>query len=305
MSEPESSACIGITALILGVLLFSTVEVAAKLMQIGGGVAGNNPFWLACFRSVMTGLILAPMALKNLRQRNQQLDGRDLLVIAGVGLVGVTLMSSLFHLGITYLPANIAALLFSCNPVFVVLFAVLILSEKITFRKVGAVVLCLGGVFVLARDRTDGLSLTGILLMAASTLAFALYTVFSKKIIPRYGALPVTTFAALIGGIILLPVALIFEGAPFATYGLVDWAGMLYLATFGTAMGYFLYIYGIGQVGAGAGSMAFFLKPFAAALFAWLVLGEKFSAPECIAGVFILAGMITALAPITQKRSLR
>jgi len=35
MSEPESSVRVGITALILGVLLFSTVEVAAKLMQIG------------------------------------------------------------------------------------------------------------------------------------------------------------------------------------------------------------------------------------------------------------------------------
>ena len=297
MSEPESSVRVGITALILGVLLFSTVEVAAKLMQIGGGVAGNNPFWLACFRSVMTGLMLAPLALKNLRQRNLQLGGRDVLVIAGVGLIGVTLMSSLFHLGITYLPANIAALLFSCNPVFVVLFAALLLSEKITVRKVGAVLLCLCGIFVLARDRSVGLSLTGILLMAASTLAFSLYTVFAKKIIPRYGALPVTTFAALIGGIILLPIALLVEGAPFATYGLVDWAGLFYLATFGTAIAYFLYIYGVGHVGAGAGSMAFFLKPFAAALFAWLILGEKFSTPELIAGAFILAGMVIALAP--------
>ena len=297
MSDAGSSARIGITALILGVLLFSTVEVAAKLMQIGGGIAGNNPFWLACFRSVMTGLMLAPMALKTLRQRNLELGRRDVLVIAAVGLIGVTLMSSLFHLGITYLPANVAALLFSCNPVFVVLFAALFLSEKITVRKVAAVILCLAGVVVLARDRVDGLSLTGILLMAGATLAFALYTVFAKKIIPRYGALPVTTFAALIGGMVLLPVALILEGAPFATYGLVDWAGLFYLATFGTAMGYFLYIYGIGHVGAGIGSMAFFLKPFAAALFAWLILGEKFSALECIAGVFILAGMVVALAP--------
>jgi len=302
MSETNSSMRVGMTALILGVLLFSTIEVAAKLMQTNGAVAGKFPFWLACFRSVMTGLMLAPLAMKSLRQRGVCLIGRDVLVISGVGLVGVALMSSLFHLGITFLPANIAALLFSCNPVFVVLFAALFLSEKITLRNIAAIGLCLAGVFVLARDRADGLSLTGILLMAGATLTFALYTVFSKKIIPRYGALPVTAFAALTGGIILLPIALVLEGAPFESYGLVDWAGMFYLATFGTAIGFFLYIYGIGHVSAGAGSMVFFLKPFAAAFFAWLVLGEKFNTPECIAGAFILTGMVVALAPARTNR---
>ena len=301
MSRTASSARVGMTSLILGVLLFSTVEVAAKLMQTGGGTAGDNPFWIACFRSLMSGLLLAPAAMHALRQMGLRLTGRDLLVMTGVGLIGVTLMSSLFHLGIIFLPANVAALLFSCNPVFVVLFAALLLSEKITLRKTGAVILCLSGVFILARDRTDGLSLVGIALMSASMLAFALYTVLSKKIIPRYGALPVTSFVALTGGLILLPIALVLEGAPFPAYGFVDWAGLFYLAVFGTAMGYFLYIYGISQVGAGAGSMAFFLKPFAAAVFAWLVLGEKFSTSELIAGALILTGMITALAPARRS----
>jgi len=302
MSETNSSMRIGMIALILGVLLFSTVEVAAKLMQTSGAVAGKFPFWLACFRSIMTGLLLAPLAMKSLRQRGVKLTGRDVLILSGLGLVGMTLMQSLFHLGITFLPANIAALLFSCNPVFVVLFAALFLSEKITLRNIVAIGLCLTGIFVLARERADGMSLTGILLMVGSTIAFALYTVFSKKVTPRYGALAVIAFAALIGGIILLPIALLLEGAPLATYGLIDWAGMFYLAIFGTAIGFFLYIYGIGHVGAGAGSMVFFLKPFAAAFFAWLVLGEKFSTPEYIAGVFILSGMIVALAPTRKNR---
>ena len=301
MSASASSARIGIIALIMGVLLFSTVEVASKLMQIAGGIAGENPFWIACFRSLVSGLILSIPAGRALHEKGVKPGARDLLIWSGVGLVGVTLMSSLFHLGIIYLPANIAALLFSCNPVFVVLFAAPLLSEKITLRKAGAVVLCLIGIFILAHDRTAGLSLTGILLMAGSTLAFALYTVFCKKIIPRTGALPVTAFAALTGGIILLPVALAVEGIPFAAYGPVDWAGLLYLAVFGTAMGYFLYIYGIGQVGAGAGSMAFFLKPFAAAVFAWLILDEKFSMSELIAGVCILVGMVVALAPLRNQ----
>ena len=182
-------------------------------------------------------------------------------------------------------------------PVFVILFAALMLSEKVTGRKLCAVLLCLGGVFVLVHDRADGVSAHGILLMAAAMLAFALYTVFSKKMIPRYGALTITSAASLIGGLLLLPVALSAEGFPLGLYGAVDWFGLSYLAVFGTAIGYFLYIYGIGHVGAGTGSMAFFLKPFAAALFAWLILGEKFSTPEMMAGALILTGMVVALVP--------
>ncbi|MBC8207108.1 MAG: EamA family transporter [Kiritimatiellales bacterium] len=294
----------GIAALLAGITLFSTIEVASKLMQIGGGgVAGRYPFWLAFFRFVITGVVLFFPALHGLRLRGVVLTGKDILALSGLGLLGVTLMSSLYHLAITFLPANVAALVFSCNPVFVVLFAPLVLPEKITPRKLGAVILCLGGVFVLARDRADGISLTGLLLMLVAIIIFALYTVLFKKMTPRCGALPVTAFAGLVGGVFILPLALKFEGFPLASYASADWIGITYLALIGTAMGYFLYIYGIGQVGAGAGSMAFFLKPFAAAFFAWLVLGEKFSAPECIAGAFILAGMVVALAPVSPKRT--
>jgi drug/metabolite transporter (DMT)-like permease len=41
--------------------------------------------------------------------------------------------------------------------------------------------------------------------------------------------------------------------------------------------------------------MAFFLKPFLAALLAWMVLGEALTAPMFIGGAFILGGMVVAL----------
>jgi drug/metabolite transporter (DMT)-like permease len=301
MSAAAHPSRIGMAALILGVLLFSTVEVGSKLMQAKGAVAGTNPFWLACLRFVVTGILLAFPARASLRERQVQLTPRDLLVLTGTGLIGVTLMASLFHLGIYYLPANIAALIFSCNPVFVVLFAALMLSEKITVRKLVAALLCLVGVFVLGRDRVDGISLLGLLLMSGALLAFALYTVFAKKLMPRYGAPTVTALASLTGGLVLMPIAFAVEGCPFAAYGMADWLGITYLSVFGTALAFLLYLYGIGHVGAGTGSMAFFLKPFAAALFAWFVLGEQFNAPELTAGAFILTGMVVALAPLKAR----
>lgn len=285
----------GIGALLLGILLFSTIEVAAKMMQLSGGVAGHYPFWIGVFRFVITGLILIVPSLKAIRSQGQTLAVRDWAELAGLGVVGITLMSSFFHLAILHLPANVAALVFSCNPVFVVIFAPLVLPEKITFRKVAAAILCLTGVGLLAYGRAEGVSPVGLLLMFGALVAFAVYTVWVKKLTPRYGALPITGITGLLGGLFLLPVALRVEGFPVAAYGAVDWAGIFYLALAGTTLGYFFFIYGMGHVEAGIGSMSFFLKPFLAALFAWLILREPFTVPMMIGGAFILAGMATVL----------
>jgi drug/metabolite transporter (DMT)-like permease len=79
---------------------------------------------------------------------------------------------------------------------------------------------------------------------------------------------------------------------------MADWLGIAYLSLIGTALGYFLFIYGISHVEASAGSMAFFLKPFLAALFAWLILGEALTLPMLIGGMCILGGMLIALIPV-------
>jgi drug/metabolite transporter (DMT)-like permease len=293
----------GMPALLAGIFLFSTIEVASKLMQTGGGTAGNYPFWLACFRFTITGAVLALPAGRRLRYRQIRLHKRDVLALIGLGLLGVTLMSSLYHSAIIFLPANIAALIFSCNPVFVVLFAPLMLPEKITVRKMAAVGICLTGIGVLAGDRTDGVSVTGVLLMLTAIIIFAIYTLRFKQLTPRYGALPVTAFAALVGGLCILPLALAAEGFPLMNYSTTDWVGIAYLALFGTALGYFLYIYGLEHVEAGSGSMVFFLKPFLAALLAWWILGETLSGIELTGGAFILAGMAVALVPLRRRAS--
>jgi drug/metabolite transporter (DMT)-like permease len=285
----------GMLSLLVSIVLFSTIEVASKLMQSGGGIAGQYPFWLAALRFIVTGLVLFIPAARQLR--GKLLTGRDVATLAGLGLLGVTLMSSLYHLAITFLPANVAALVFSCNPVFVVLFAPLVLPEKITTRKLISVAVCLTGICVLAYDRADGISSAGLLLMLMAIIIFALYTVLFKKMTPRVGALPVTAFAGLIGGLCILPLAFGFEGFPLTTYGMADWLGIAYLSLIGTALGYFLFIYGISHVEASAGSMAFFLKPFLAALFAWLILGEALTLPMLIGGMCILGGMLIALLP--------
>jgi drug/metabolite transporter (DMT)-like permease len=77
----------------------------------------------------------------------------------------------------------------------------------------------------------------------------------------------------------------------------------MYLAIVATGLGYFLYFYGISHVEASLGSMTFFLKPFIAALLAWLVLGETLTAAVLLGGATIIIGIaITVLPQLLKAR---
>ena len=288
----------GFGAMLLAITLFSTIEVVSKWM--GGGVP---PLRLAFLRFFITGLVLLVPAFNILRMRMEPLRGRDMLVLSGLGVVGVALSIGLYHMAIRHLQANVAAIVFSANPVFVVLFSPWILKERVDARKVLGVMIGLSGIAVFAVEK-GGLAIgtgKGILLMLGAEITFALYSVLSKKYMPRYGAIVITCFAGLIGSLILLPVSLALEGNPFVGMGPWIWCGVVYLAVGATAIAYVAYFYGLLNVGAARGSMFFFLKPVLASVFAWIVLGEPVTMQVAAGTLLILSSLFLVLLAGNRK----
>ena len=288
----------GFGAMLLAITLFSTIEVVSKWM--GPAVP---PLRLAFLRFFITGLVLLIPAFNILRMRMEPLGARDMLILAGLGAVGVALSIGLYHMAIHHLQANVAAIVFSANPVFVVLFSPWILGERVGWRKLLGVMIGLSGIAVFAVEK-GGLAIgtgKGILLMLGAEITFALYSVLSKKFMPQYGAIVITCFAGLIGSLVLLPVSLALEGNPFAGMGPWIWCGVLYLAVGATAVAYIAYFYGLLNVGAARGSMFFFLKPVLASVFAWIVLSEPVTAKVVTGTLLILGSLFLSLLPGNRK----
>ena len=282
----------GYGALLLAIVLFSTVEVSSKLLG-----TGLPPLLLAAVRFLISGLVLLVPACQVLRLRMTRLGWQDAWIFLGLALIGVTLSIGLYHVSILYLQANIAATIFSANPVFVVMLAPFVLEEKFTWQKIAAAICGLCGIAVFASQRLDptGCSQPGILLMTGSLITFALYTVLSRKVMPRYGALVITCFAGLIGSFFLFGISIILEGNPVPVLLTCSWWGILYLSVFATAIAYWAFFFGVIEVGASKGSMFFFLKPFLASIFAWIVLGEQITRSIVLGGLFVLAGLLFAV----------
>lgn len=284
----------GYLCLLSAITLFSTIEVVSK--GIGGSIP---PLRLAAMRFLLSGLALLPAGIVSLRRRGRPLGARDWGTFARLGLIGVTVSIGLFHGAIRHLPANVSAIVFSVNPVFVVLFAAMLLRERLDARKLGGVALGVAGValFVWQKGGLRAESAAGVGLMSGSLLAFALNTVHVKRHMPDYGALAITSMSGLFGSAFLLPVSWAVEGAPWASAPAAAWYRLLYLGLAGTALAYALYFAGLRRVEASRGSLVFFLKPALASLLAWALLGETLTPTMWAGTALIVSALFCALWP--------
>ena len=175
-------------------LLFSSMEVALKL------ISGQfNPIQLNFSRFLVGGLVLIPFAVRELKKRGRKLDGKALGSFALLGLMGIAVSMSLYQLSVTRVQASVVGVLFSSNPVFVTLFAFLLLHETISKNQVAGLVLDVAGIVLIIQPWHLRLDALGVVYVLLATLLFALYGVCGKRQCARFGGIVVTCFGFLFG----------------------------------------------------------------------------------------------------------
>lgn len=183
-------------------LLFSSMEVALKL------ISGQfNPIQLNFSRFLVGGLVLIPFAVRELKKRGRKLDGKALGSFALLGLMGIAVSMSLYQLSVTRIQASVVGVLFSSNPVFVTLFAFLLLHETISKNQIAGLVLDVAGIVLIIQPWHLRLDALGVVYVLLATLLFALYGVCGKRQCARFGGIVVTCFGFLFGAAEMIAIA--------------------------------------------------------------------------------------------------
>lgn len=226
-------------------------------------------------------------------------DWRDLGMIGGFGIA----LSFLCHYwGISLTTATKTSLEIAMEPVFLLLMSMVILKEPFKPKTFGALSLAMGGTFLLMIDGKDlsrlwqelvgGGEFRGDLLVLCSIVLGGLYTVLSKPLSTRLGALPATAYGGLVGSLFLLP----FVGWEMAHHPGIIWTWplvgtVLFLGLICTAFGYALWNYIL--VGMPASDMAVTLnvQPLAGVLVGMLCLGERLGMTGWAGAACILLGV--------------
>jgi len=306
----------GYLYIILTTIIFSTMEIALKMVS-----DVFNPIQLTFTRFFIGGLFLIPFAVQALRQKHAAITSSDLKYFAFLGFLGIFISMILYQLAVQNTKASVVAVLFSCNPVFVTIFAFFLVKEAIHKNNIVALILEVIGSVIIINPLHVKLSLLGVTLTIASTLIFALYGVFGKRRSAKYGGIVITCFSFLFGAAEMLVVIalshipsvaawLSSEGlAMFSNIPLFSgytWAVLpivTYICIINSGIGYACYFTAMEKTSAQTASLVFFFKPILAPILALIILHEVIPVNMLIGILFILIGSLASILPdlLAQK----
>ncbi|MCI2035303.1 MAG: DMT family transporter, partial [Oscillospiraceae bacterium] len=300
----------GYLYIVLATFFFSTMEIALKLS------AGSfNAIQLTFLRFFIGGAVLIPLALRETKQKKTVFRPGDFAFFVLTGFICVVVSMILFQLGIVYSLASVAAVLFSCNSVFVVLFAFLLLSEHIYKHTVLSIVVSIAGMMVIIDPLHMKGSALGVILSLGAAITFALYNVVGRTRSDRFGGITLTCISFLFGCAEMLlliavshipAVALWCRGAGLPMFSAVpilagigrgSLPGLIYVGIFVTGLGYTFYFLAMENTSAATASLVFYIKPVLAPVFSLFILGEAITGRMAAGIALIIVGSLIAFIP--------
>lgn len=260
------------------------------------------PFTLLTLRLILGSAVLIPLAVLR-RAPGGVIAGwpseRHAAELLAVGLLGFGVSIGAQFVGTDESTAVNGALLTSASPAFIVLFAALILRERLTWRRLAAVALAsIGVVIIIDLSNVDFSSQTfrGDLALAVAAVTWALYSVLVRVMSRKTDTLVVTLYAFLGGLLLTIPAALAeLPGRPIGeiTPGIV--LGILYLGIVSTAGAMWLWNRAFALVDASIASLFFFAQPLVGALLGVLFLNQQLTPNLWIGGIMIGLGVLLSI----------
>lgn len=252
-----------------------------------------SPLELVWLRYVIALIVLSSIGA--LTHQSWHIRRRDFPLILAIGVTGYAISIWTQFLGTKLSTAQMGAIITSATPAFMVVFARLLLKEKITFRKGLSIILATIGVLCIVGIGYIGkANQLGGLILGIAAITWALMSVLIKLIPSEYSQLVVTTYAIFIATVIITPFAAsqINQAQIDALSHPAIWSGILYLGVVSTAFAFFLWNKGLQMVEAASGSLFFFFQPITGTLLGWLFLGEQVGITFWIGSILILNGVL-------------
>lgn len=253
------------------------------------------------FNALRFPFAAAVVTLAMIRRRGLRLPApRDWIPIAGLGLLGNVVYQLCFIFGLQGSRAGTASVLLAGTPIVTGVLSAIVGHERLSPRVwVGAIATTMGIALVVltstATTRGGEDTIVGSVLMIAATFAWAAYSVASRPVISRYGALPVTTWTLWVGttAIILLGLPAAFA-TDFGALGPRDWFAIIYAGAFSIGVAYSLWSYGVRHLGATKTATFSNLVPVIALAAAWVLLHEVPGPGQILGAAVIIAGVTLA-----------
>ncbi len=274
-------------------VLFGSSVVAVRV-----AVQEVPPLSLAVLRFGQGGLLLVFVLVLAGARDLLHVKWRDLPLLLLLGAVLFTVFPVTFNASLRQIEASRGALILATIPLWSALLARAAGSERLSPRQLAGVFLSLIGVGLALAE--GGLSWQGGLgtlagdgLMLVTALCGAAYAVLAQGAFARYNAVTVTTYAMVLGTLLLLPAALL-EGM-VGVVPLLDRqtvALLVFLGVFGGALGFFLWTFALTRLTPTQVAVYINLNPLVAMVLAAALLAEDLTIGFAAGFGMVLLGVL-------------
>ncbi len=274
----------------------AAVLFGASVVAVRVAVRDVPPVSLAVLRFGQGSLLLAGVVLlaapELLRARLERLR-----LFAPLGVVLFGLFPLTFNIGLQYTEASRGAVMLATMPIWSALLG-RVIGERLARRQVVGVLVSVVGIALafLEPGRAvggDAMSLVGDGLLLLTGLLGALYGLIAKRVLAVDNPATVTTYAMLVGTVLLLPVAAVEGLVP--AIGRLDGqvlALVVFLGVLGGAAAFLLWTWALSRLTPTQVAVYVNLNPVVAALLGILLLGERRSGLFVLGFAAVVAGVL-------------
>lgn len=249
----------------------------------------DRPLFAALVRALPIGLVL-------LAWRHRLPTGRWWWKAAVLGVLNIGMFFPLIFVSAYYLPGGLASTIQATSPLAVMTVAWLLIGERPALVRIGAALIGLTGVTLLVLQSPDGVTTLGLAGAFGSVAVSAVGFVLIKRWTPPVDMLTLTAWQLVGGGLVLLPVALVLEGAPPAVDAQAV-LGYAWIAVVGTGIAYVCWFTGLRAMTAGAVSLIGLVNPVVGTALGVAFAAEAFGPLQAVGVLLVLGGVVLGQRP--------
>ena len=280
---------------IIACLLWSSAFVGVKI-----GLKYHTPLQFAGIRFALSGLMLIPVVHNFSKFRKEVIENFGYVCL--IAFLQVILQYSLFYMGVSMVPASIAAMIVGSSPLFVALVAHFSISnDRLDWFKTGSILLGILGVAVitLGRNRLPSgaeIALTGVVLLLLNNLASGITNVVVARKKHTISPMVLTSSSLFIGGLSLFAISIPFEGLhhhvfPLEYFVALSWLSFLSAA----AITIWNTLLRRPKVKVSELNIWKFLIPVSGAILSWLILPDESPDAVSVSGMILIATSLLIL----------
>jgi drug/metabolite transporter (DMT)-like permease len=279
----------GLLALLVTYVVWGSTYLAIRVAVRDG--AGWPPFWMGATRVLAAAAIL--LVVCRLRKVRIRPDGRELLVIAGSGVLMWVGGNGAVNWAEQRIDSGLAALVVGAMPMWVVVMESVLDRRRPSLSLVVSLVIGFSGLVVLTLPMfRDGLAgdLVGVAAVVFAAVSWGAGSVWLNRQPPGVDSVATAGLQQLFGGFgFLVMVAVLSEPLPEPTPE--AWGAWLYLVLFGSVISYTCFVFALRSLPTPLVMTYTYVNPVIAVFLGWLLLSEPVTIHTLIATVLIVTGV--------------